>query len=213
MAKKAGDKNLHEDLFGYGMIGLIKAIDNYDPSKSALSTYAKIKVEGAIIDGYRRMEFFSHARRTGNPVKLHMLGFALIGYDNDKNYNAEECEGNEYAKEKTRQIIRLTSSEEERYSLEDLLSKLHPRQREILTMRFFDEENLADIGKKFCRTEAWASMQVKDAIKRLRIIVELGDWEEIRNYGTKKERANFKKFRYSLREGCRQRAAVARRDS
>ena len=46
-----------EDLISTGVIGLIAAIDNFDPSHNVkLKTYAEYKIRGAILDSLRGLE-------------------------------------------------------------------------------------------------------------------------------------------------------------
>jgi RNA polymerase sigma factor for flagellar operon FliA len=47
-----------EDLVSSGVIGLLSAIDNFDPSRNTkLNTYAEHKIRGAIIDSLRQMDW------------------------------------------------------------------------------------------------------------------------------------------------------------
>ncbi len=49
-----------EDLIGYGTIGLIQAMNGFDPSRGALlKTFAEHRIRGAILDGLRRMNWLS----------------------------------------------------------------------------------------------------------------------------------------------------------
>ncbi|MEC7232828.1 MAG: FliA/WhiG family RNA polymerase sigma factor [Planctomycetota bacterium] len=53
-----------DDLFGFGMIGLIAAADSWDSSRGiAFSTFAYPRVRGAILDELRRMDFLPRGRR------------------------------------------------------------------------------------------------------------------------------------------------------
>jgi RNA polymerase sigma factor FliA len=53
-----------EDLISSGVIGLIMAIDNYDPTQAVkLKTYAEYKIRGAILDSLRGMDWASRHRR------------------------------------------------------------------------------------------------------------------------------------------------------
>lgn len=53
-----------DDLFGFGMIGLISAADSWDRGRGiAFSTYAYPKIRGAILDELRRMDFLPRGRR------------------------------------------------------------------------------------------------------------------------------------------------------
>ncbi len=53
-----------DDLFGWGMLGLISAADSWDPSRGhKFSTYAFPKIRGAILDELRRLDFLPRGRR------------------------------------------------------------------------------------------------------------------------------------------------------
>jgi RNA polymerase sigma factor FliA len=53
-----------DDLVSSGVVGLIMAIDNYDPSQAVkLKTYAEYKIRGAILDSLRSMDWASRHRR------------------------------------------------------------------------------------------------------------------------------------------------------
>ncbi len=53
-----------DDLFGFGMLGLIAAADSWDASRGfAFSTYAYSRMRGAILDELRRMDFLPRGRR------------------------------------------------------------------------------------------------------------------------------------------------------
>ncbi len=46
-----------DELVNVGVIGLIKAIENYDKNKARFSTYAYIKIRGEILDFLRKLDF------------------------------------------------------------------------------------------------------------------------------------------------------------
>lgn len=53
-----------DDLFGCGMLGLLMAADNFDPSRGlAFSTFAYPRIRGAILDEIRRADFLPRGRR------------------------------------------------------------------------------------------------------------------------------------------------------
>jgi RNA polymerase sigma factor for flagellar operon FliA len=53
-----------EDAIGYGVKGLISAVDNYDASKgTTFSTYAVMRIRGAIIDAARAMDILPRTQR------------------------------------------------------------------------------------------------------------------------------------------------------
>jgi len=53
-----------DDLVSAGTVGLISAIDNYDPSKNTqLKTYAEYKIRGAILDSLRGLDWAPRSAR------------------------------------------------------------------------------------------------------------------------------------------------------
>jgi len=55
---------LREDLFGWGMLGLIEAADSWDPGRGLqFSTFAYPRIRGAILDELRRQDFLPRGRR------------------------------------------------------------------------------------------------------------------------------------------------------
>lgn len=53
-----------EDLFGFGMLGLIGAADSWEPERGLkFSTYAYPRIRGAILDELRRLDFLPRGRR------------------------------------------------------------------------------------------------------------------------------------------------------
>src|SRR6266568_433 len=72
--KLPGATNL-EDLISTGIIGLINAVDNFDPTYNVkLRTYAECKIRGAILDSVRGLDGVpSHHRK-----KLRRIGSAIF---------------------------------------------------------------------------------------------------------------------------------------
>jgi len=53
-----------DDIFGWGMRGLIEAADTFEPARGlAFSTFAFPRIRGAILDELRRMDFLPRGRR------------------------------------------------------------------------------------------------------------------------------------------------------
>jgi RNA polymerase sigma factor FliA len=71
--KLPGNTNL-EDLISIGIIGLINAIDNFDPTLNVkLKTYAEYKIRGAILDSVRGMDGIApHKRKRLKVVQTAM---------------------------------------------------------------------------------------------------------------------------------------------
>jgi RNA polymerase sigma factor for flagellar operon FliA len=55
--ERLADGTSQEDLISIGVLGLIAAVDNYDPSRNAsLRTYAEYRIRGAILDSIRGLD-------------------------------------------------------------------------------------------------------------------------------------------------------------
>ena len=67
-----------DDLIGYGVLGLMKAVERFDPSRGILlKTYAEHRIRGAILDGLRGMDWVSRSMRQKEreyKEKLHRAG-------------------------------------------------------------------------------------------------------------------------------------------
>lgn len=59
-----GSKIEYDDLLGYGILGLIDSIDKFDIKKNVkFSTYAQIRIRGAIIDNIRKLDWIPRSLR------------------------------------------------------------------------------------------------------------------------------------------------------
>ncbi len=59
-----GNNVEYDDLVGYGVFGLIDAIDKFDPSKEVkFETYASLRIKGAILDQIRKMDWIPRTVR------------------------------------------------------------------------------------------------------------------------------------------------------
>jgi len=53
-----------DDLTGYGVFGLLDALERFDPARGVkFETYATLRIRGAIIDGLRTMDWVPHSAR------------------------------------------------------------------------------------------------------------------------------------------------------
>ena len=70
-----------EDLTNAGIVGLLEAIDHYDPSRNIkLMTFARLRIEGAILDSLRELDWSPRElRKQGRQVEqaLHALRHSL----------------------------------------------------------------------------------------------------------------------------------------
>lgn len=53
-----------EDLYGYGVFGLLDALQRFEPSRGVkFETYATLRIRGSMIDGLRSMDWVPHSAR------------------------------------------------------------------------------------------------------------------------------------------------------
>ena len=78
-----------EDLIQAGMIGLIEASRNYDPSQGAsFETYAGIRIRGAMLDEIRRSDWTPRSVHR----KARMVAEAMRGIENEHGRDARDSE-------------------------------------------------------------------------------------------------------------------------
>lgn len=66
-----------EDLIGYGVFGLLDALQRFEPSRGVkFETYATLRIRGAMIDGLRSMDWVPHSAR--QKVKRVHQGFSEL---------------------------------------------------------------------------------------------------------------------------------------
>jgi RNA polymerase sigma factor for flagellar operon FliA len=67
LAMHIGQHVEYDDLIGYGIFGLIDAIDKFDQEKGVkFETYASLRIRGAIIDNIRKMDWVPRTLRKKN---------------------------------------------------------------------------------------------------------------------------------------------------
>ncbi len=83
----------YDDLVGYGIFGLIDAIDKFDPGKAVkFETYASLRIRGAILDQIRKMDWIPRTIRQ----KQKKINVAVKEIEEKTGRNATD---NEIAKE------------------------------------------------------------------------------------------------------------------
>ena len=77
-----------DDLVSAGTVGLIKAVDDFDPARGAkLETYARYRIKGAILDELRKQDMLPYSTRSklrGLDRAIHNLERILGRYPTDR---------------------------------------------------------------------------------------------------------------------------------
>jgi RNA polymerase sporulation-specific sigma factor len=148
-----------EDLVSIGTIGLVKAVNTFDPGKKIkLATYASRCIENEILMFLRRNSKVRAEVSFDEPLNTDWDGNELLlsdvlGTDDDIIYrNIEE--------------------EVDRTILRDALNKLSDREREIMELRFglngSEEKTQKDVADLLGISQSYISRLEKRIIKRLR---------------------------------------------
>lgn len=148
-----------EDLISIGTIGLIKAVNTFDPSKKIkLATYASRCIENEILMFLRRNNKIRSEVSFDEPLNTDMDGNELLlsdvlGTENDT-------------------IYRDIEDEVDRNVLRAALAHLTERERQIMELRFgldgSEEKTQKDVADLLGISQSYISRLEKRIIKRLR---------------------------------------------
>lgn len=194
-----------EDLISVGTIGLMDAMDKYDPSREAkFKTYAEFRIRGAMLDEIRSMDWVPrsvHERigilqkahvtllnRLGRPpsdeevageLKMPMSeledflsrarGAVMISIDD---LGLQEPDGHKVVKmlADTHHPDPLSSlvNERERESIAEAIQDLPEKERLVLTLYYYEELTMKEIGELLKVTESRVCQIHTKAIMRLK---------------------------------------------
>ena len=148
-----------EDLISVGTIGLIKAVNTFNAEKNIkLATYASRCIENEILMYLRRIVKLKGEISLDEPLNVdgegnELLLSDILGTDNDIVYKGME-------------------SDAEKEMLKIAISKLSPREREIMNMRFgldgTDEMTQKEVADKLGISQSYISRLEKKIVLRLR---------------------------------------------
>ena len=152
-----------EDREAAGTIGLIQAIDRFNPERGVpFEAFARARIRGAIIDEMRRLNERSRTRQTANEDETQQRTISL----------------DELAEHGDRRDVADSNDVEERIAFEGLrteisvaLSMIAPRDRTILAAYYSEGLTLAAIGMRFGFSEARACQIHGKAIRQLRSLM------------------------------------------
>jgi len=192
-----------DDLVEYGMVGLLEAANRFDPRYGAnFMTFSYYRIRGAIYDGLRNMGWVSrneYARfRFEERANAYMGNVAdrMAGSVGDEGKNVED-EVNELADTVQNLVTIFVTSLEgmEGLQVEDVeaepidsavgdvemkqyvreaLSRLPEQERNLLTMYYFKEMSLQEVGDALGLSKSWTSRLHAKAVEKLsRILKEL----------------------------------------
>ena len=183
-----------DDLVGEGCVGLIRAVDTFDSSRGpTLEQYASRVIAGAMLNGVRRLdpvservrreireaerERYSLAAKAGalptqremeqrrpslRRATLHAYRYAPLSLDTPLP-QGERLAGDWHADPAT-----IATERGEREGMRAALDRLPVRQRHVLTLHYFDEKSLHQIGRVLQISPQRASQLHLAALRNLR---------------------------------------------
>ncbi|MDQ6932385.1 MAG: sigma-70 family RNA polymerase sigma factor [Candidatus Eremiobacteraeota bacterium] len=183
-----------DDLIGEGSIGLIRAVDSFDPKRGpSLEQYAGHIIAGAMLNGIRRLdpvservrrdireaerEQYALATQRGELPSMHemeerrpglararMHAYRYTPLSLDGPLPAGENFSTNWYSDPGRIVDRENSFTDVRAALK----KLPPRQRRVLVMHYFGNDSLHTVGRKLSISPQRASQLHLAALANLR---------------------------------------------
>lgn len=187
-----------DDLVGYGILGLIDAIDKFDPNKNVkFETYASLRIRGAILDAIRKLDWVPRTLRKkqkdidkayleleiqlGRPPHdeevAKLLGMSMAEYQvllKDVNVTSlvsidENTYHFETIKDQNAQIPEQCVEENEmKETLAKLIDELPEREKKVIFLYYYEELTLKEISKVLEVSESRVSQLHTKAVSRLR---------------------------------------------
>jgi RNA polymerase sigma factor FliA len=184
----------YDDLVGDGSIGLIRAVDNYDPTRgTSLELYARHLISGAMLNGIRRMDPVSErtrrAMRDGeleryqlagergsipsmNEMEQRRPGFvrasaaATLGVP--LSLDRPLPEGEHLQRDWSNDPGGLIAARSDRDAIVAAVDALPERQRQVIREHYFGEWSLREVGRRMSISPQRASQLHIVAMRKLR---------------------------------------------
>jgi len=134
-----------DEVFSACSFALLRAIDGWDPTKGALSTYAYQWIASAIQDYYEK--------------QTRVFAYSYNAYINDDKEDTFEI------------FLSAEDTSQERVDVEALLSKLPQQERELIQLKFFHNYREREIASMLGLPFSFVNSAIKRALARLRKLV------------------------------------------
>jgi RNA polymerase sigma factor for flagellar operon FliA len=195
-----------DDLYSSGVIGLIDAVERFDPDKGCkFKTYAEFRIRGAILDELRALDWMPRtARQNGRRLEhayteveqrlgrtatccevadwlgmevdeLHRVadqanGISMVHLDEPQQEGGSEpcCYGDLIEDERAPNPFSSTTSRELQRAMAEGISDLPEKERLVISLYYYQDLNLKDIGGMMGITESRVCQIRSKAVKQLR---------------------------------------------
>ena len=195
----------YDDLVGYGIFGLIDAIDKFDYSKNVkFESYASLRIRGAILDQIRKMDWLPRSIRQ----KQKKIDAAMSKIETEKGHVATDEEiadelNSWQGQTKASNLISLDEytetgseakiesvtnthfdqpeevleKEELKIKLTEAINSLTEKERNVITLYYYEEMTLKEISLVLNVSESRVSQLHTKALGRMR--KTLGEYLDI----------------------------------
>ncbi len=183
-----------DDLIGDGCIGLIRAVDNFDPSRgTSLAHYARHLIAGAMLNGIRRMDHVSErTRRAMRDGEIERYRIAAERGSVPTLNEMEKCrpgftsasvavlrcvplsldrklpDGERLQRDWSDDPALIVEGSTERDTIAAIVDALPPRQRQVIREHYYGERSLREIGQRMQISAQRASQLHIAAMEKLR---------------------------------------------
>ncbi|MEO1227760.1 MAG: sigma-70 family RNA polymerase sigma factor [Myxococcota bacterium] len=204
--KKTLSKDIEfDDLYSYGMLGLMEAADRFDAKYGAnFMTFAYYRVRGAIYDGLRGMGWVSRTEYQKYRYEQHANEYLrtvaeqeAVGSGSVRKSDDDEVaeiadaveglvtiyvtaldamEGFQIADESGPAVDEKLEVQQARRLVAEAIEKLPEQERTLLTLYYYKELSLEEVGKHLGLSKSWTSRLHARAIEKLgRLLKDLLD--------------------------------------
>lgn len=155
-----------EDLISIGTIGLIKAVNTFQPDKNIkLATYASRCIENEILMYLRKVSVIKYEISIDEPLNVDWDGNELLLSD------VLGSDGEEVGRE--------IEIEDEKRLLNELVNRLSPREKQIMQMRFgmagYNEYTQKQVADELGISQSYISRLEKRIIEKLKKQIEIAN--------------------------------------
>ena len=175
----------YDDLVGYGIFGLIDAIDKFDYGKNVkFETYASLRIRGAILDQIRKMDWIPRSLRQ----KQKRIEAAMAKIESETGHIASDEElaaeleitidelADWQGKMKASNLISLEAIEKEELKkmMVRAIDSLTEKERSVVVLYYYEDMTLKEISLTLEVSESRVSQLHTKALNKMKKI--LGDY-------------------------------------
>jgi RNA polymerase sigma factor for flagellar operon FliA len=171
-----------DELVNVGVIGLLKALDNYNEDLAKFSTYAYIRIRGEILDYLRSLDIFPRGirdkiKKDEKPVDENMeipLSSSAVFLSIEKAIGGtEDLKLIDILKSNSETPEEYVQKVELREKIEDVLNLLTENEKKVIQMIFFEEKDLKEISEILGISMGRISQLKSQGLKKMKNLLKI----------------------------------------